>query len=348
MTNTFRDRLGKSSADFLAELAKPDVDEEPLVQELIYTGETTFLVADPSVGKSTLATQIAICLTVGAPVFDIFEVARPTTVYYIALETRWRRQIRTIRRMSVMAKPDFTKLYWDDPIGVDLTEKRGDLHEMITRIKKIWAQPGLVILDPLYLMVSQDLKDGATARAVSCFLNRLMNETGCACLVLHHTHRERTEAGKKVVEEDAIYGSRWLQAHMAVGWNIRRTPRGTHWKLTKDRFNESRPEFDLQYDKATQWSSGASSMRSSVTAKLQTLFASEPEGSLLTYEQLVKRTGNAMGYIKTLMHSDPTMLRFVDYVDNGPGKPAMWRIRPKNSQPVPASDTSYMDNLSIA
>lgn len=337
----------RDSTQFEIEMAKPATEDKPLVQELLYPGETTFLVADPAVGKSTLATQIAVCLTVGHPVFDIFEVARPTTVYYIALETRWHRQINTIRRMASVVRPDFKKLFWDDPIGLDLTALQGDIQEMLARITRTCSRPGCIVIDPLYLTVGTDLRDGAAARAVSCFLNRLMNDTDASCLVLHHTHRDKIEGGKKVAEEDAIYGSRWLQAHMAVGWQIKKTQQGTHWSVKKDRFKQSRLDFDLAYDDATQWSSGAQSMRISVTSKLQNLFASEPEGALFTYEQLTRKTGNALNYIKQVMHTDPAIKRFVEYVEGGPGKPAMWRVLSKTQQPAPATDTSYMDNLSL-
>lgn len=342
-------QTGKTGADLSAELARPDDEDTPLVQELLYPGETTFLVADPAVGKSTLATQIALCVTCAHPVFDIFEVARPTTVYYIALETRWRRQVRLIRHLSRVIKPDLSKFHWNNPIGLDFTSTTTtDIKDMLELIRRIWQEPGLVVLDPLYLTVSKDLKDGSAARAVSVFLNRLMNDTEAACLVLHHTHRERLENGKKVVEDDAIYGSRWLQAHMAVGWQIKHTTNGTHWTLKKDRFNQSRREFYLNYDPQTQWSSGATSMKSSVTSKLQQVLVDMPEGTLLTYEELRRRTGSAIAYIKTLMHNDPQFLKFADYISNGPGKPAQWRVRPKREQPQPAPDTSAMDNLSVS
>lgn len=335
----------KETADFSAAMKLPDEDDKPLVQELLYDGETTFLVGDPAAGKSTLATQIAMSLTVGEPVFGLFEVARSVNVYYIALETRWHRQVRTIRKMSRKIGVDFNRLCWSAPVGLDFTsDKTNDIQDLLAQIGA-WKKPlGVVIIDPLYLTVGQDLKDGTAARAVSCFLNRLMNETGAAALVLHHSHREKyTASGKRQEEDDNIYGSRWLQAHMAVGWNVKSTATGTKWRLTKDRFKASRKEFELTFDDVTQTSVVGAATIKSAHCRLQTVLAAEPEGSLLTYAQLAQRTGNTVNYVKTLMFSDSLFRQFADYVDGGPGKPAAWRVRPHGEQPKPQPDFAAMD-----
>lgn len=345
-------KTGYTGAQLKAELAKPDTDEKPLIQELLYAGETTFLTADPAVGKSTLATQIALCLTAGLPVFDVFEVARPVTVYYIALETRWSRQVRQIRKMCSKLEPNLENFHWNDPVGLDLSAQPrpghpSDIDGLISVILKTWKQPGVVILDPLYLTVGKDLKDGESARALSCFMNRLMNETGAGCLSLHHSHRERISIkGDKIIEDDPIYGSRWLQAHMAVGWVIKSTASGgTHWRCTKDRFKQSRKEFTLQFDPLTQLSSGAETHLATASSKLQTLFASEPVGACFSYEQLANRLSFSVNHLKMVMHRDAVIKKFAEYIDNGPGKPALWRVLAKNGQPKPAADFSTMESV---
>lgn len=332
----------KRPVDFTAALAKPDIIERPVIQELLYEGETTFVVADPAVGKSTLATQMALHLTNATPAFDIFEVAEPTTVYYIALETRWSRQVRTIRHMMKVFPANLENLRWDSPVGMDLTHKETgptDMALLIRRIKAEWPRVGVVIVDPLYLTCSEDLKDGKSGRAISSFLNQLSNETGCSNLVLHHTHREKYSVtkGQRIEEDDPIYGSRWLKAHAALSFYVTPTATGTLWKVKKDRFKLTRHQFQLTYDSNTFTSSGAIQSRSSVSARIQRILSLTEPGTCLTYNDIAAKCGNALNYVKAVM-TDPVFLKFAERIDHGSGKPVEWRVRQRQDQPQPEAE----------
>lgn len=348
----------KTGTDLEAALKKPDQEDKPLVSELLYPGESTFITADPAVGKSTLATQIALSVTSGEPVFNLFEVSHPATVYYIALETRWKRQVTLIRKMRRRLSPNLANWCWHDPVGLDFTapprhgETNTDIERLITFIKKTWTRPGLVVLDPLYLTVNKDLKDGDAANAVSRFINKLMTDTGCAVLVLHHTHRERYDIkGKRIVEEDPIYGSRWLQAHMALGWNVTKTETGTKWKRGKDRFNLSRKEFSLEFDPVTALSGPDNHATLSVLARIEQFLWSEPVGNELTYEQIASAIKCHVNYAKITMLKYRTSLeRFAEMILGTGGNPTIWRIKSKAnvSEPAPYENTGAMDEAPIS
>lgn len=335
----------KRKADYLAALSKPDKTDDILVNELLYFGETTFMVADPGVGKSTLATQIALSVTSGEPVFGVFAVTRPVFVYYIAFETRWERHIRTVRAMSRELHPNLDLMCFDPSLaGLDLcqTSENDSIH-LISKITGICKTPGLVILDPAYLTVAKDLKDGESARALATFCNRLANNTGTSILVPHHSHRERmTVTGKLIIEDDPIYGSRWLQAHMAVGWNIKANEdgSGTHWKRTKDRFKLSRREFTLTYDDTTQLSSAGGSNQRTVLAKLTAFVRTQEPGNRFTYSQLANQVSCNETYIKEVMR-EPVFEVLLEKQDESGGK-TYWKVKPNPNY----VDTSAMDNHS--
>lgn len=280
-------------------LAKPPAMKYPLVDELLYRRKVTLIAADPGLGKSTLATQIAASVAAGVPVFGILEVAQAYRVYYVPFETDWDEFVLSLQRAKALIPFNEDNLIFDEGLlGIDVGALDGATNA-IDRIALL--KPDLIIVDPLYLLVSGDLADGGIAAKAMKWLLRLAVRCNAAVLVLHHTHRERyNQGGKKINEDDASYGSRWIKANVVIQYNLKAIDGGTEWSLKKDRYKLSRNEITLHYDPETGLSSALKS-KALIKDELFGLLKWHKPGSVLTYSGLAQTLGCAEGYLAQLV-----------------------------------------------
>ena len=224
-----------------------------LTEELLYERTATMIAADPGAGKSTVITQIMLQLTAAQPVFGFFYTPQPRNVYYLQLEGDPDETLERIDFMGRTLTIDYERFRLDCPIFLDCLDELSIL-ETIQRINTWDKVPDVIVIDPIYMAVSGDLKDGQVSSALVHFSERLKRTFRCAVVLVHHTHRERYgNSGERISENDPYYGSQWLKAHIDVGYHLRALDGHTGVELIckKSRGGEVQKHISLAYDPAT-------------------------------------------------------------------------------------------------
>lgn len=308
----------KTGQDILAALAKPPEPKIPVVDELLYRKKVTMIAAGPGLGKSTLAIQLCLEATAALPVFKTFHVPKPCRVFYIGFETDWDEFVFALHKLKDHLAFNAANFCFDDELlGLDITEAIMPNDKVIARIKG--AKPDIIVVDPLYVAVSGDVADGAVASKAMKWMLMVAVKCNAAVLLLHHTHRERyAQNGKKINEDDDSYGSRWIKANVVIQYNVKEHTNGTAWKLTKDRYKQSRKEMLLAYDHETGLSSAEKS-KTTVRDEVMHYIQAHKPGSTFTYPGLAELFHCAEGYLSHMM-VEPQFRRLVRK-EAPPGKP---------------------------
>lgn len=227
---------------------------QALAEDLFYERTATMISADPGAGKSTVITQAVLQLTSGQPVFGYFHVPRPRSVYYLQLEGDPDETLERIACMENTVTVDYNRLRWDCPTILNCMDNTSIL-ETVQRINAWERVPDLIVVDPIYMAVAGDLKEGAVSSALVHFSERLKRTFHCAVVLIHHTHRERYSSGdgSRIQENDPYYGSQWLKAHIDVGYHLRALDghAGVELVCKKSRGGEVQKHITLEYDPAT-------------------------------------------------------------------------------------------------
>ena len=175
--------------EFLATVS-PEIDWS--VEGIIQRGANGFICADPKAGKSWLAVDLILALTLGLPWLG-FHVRRPMRTALITREdnpdlTRWRMDRLLAGRQRTRADLE-GRLYINSReqspnFKVDVAEL---LLPMIAELKA--ARPEFLILDVFNRLHSADENDATEMTSVMDALIRLQTEAGCAVGVLHHFNK---------------------------------------------------------------------------------------------------------------------------------------------------------------
>jgi len=203
----------------LSDLSAPPAHAIPLITDLLYKPKVTMLAAEPGVGKSILAVQLALSLSSATPAFEFLTIPQPRAVYYLQLEGDYPEFLDRIRQMREVVPLNAANLCWDStPVLNVLDDKH--VSRIIQRIQS-WRTPDLIIIDPIYRTVFGGLSKDEPASAFVRFSSQLKDTFHCAQLLLHHTHRPRRNMkGELIVEDDPFYGSQWLKAHVDVSYHM--------------------------------------------------------------------------------------------------------------------------------
>lgn len=170
--------------------ASPRIDW--LVNEIIEHGASGFICSQPKVGKSWLATDLAICLALGLPWIG-FEVPRAVKTALITREdnpalTKWRMNRLLAGRQRATSELD-GRLYVNS--REQSPEFRLDRPEllaaMVAELKRV--RPEFVVLDVFNILHAADENDNSEMREILDQLNRLRNEVGCSIGVVHHFNK---------------------------------------------------------------------------------------------------------------------------------------------------------------
>lgn len=204
----------------LEDLENLTIVSHPLIEDFLYTPKVTMLAAEPGMGKSLIATQIALSLSSATPCFGMLPVKRPARVYYLQLEGDYEEFIERMRLMRQVVPLNADNLCWDTTSVLNVL-KPDHADAVFKRIKK-WGSPDLIILDPIYRAVGGGLSKDEPASAFVQFSSQMKEQFKCAQLLLHHTHRANKDREGRVIEEDdPFYGSQWLKAHVDVSYLLK-------------------------------------------------------------------------------------------------------------------------------
>lgn len=345
--------------DFRFELGQPRKPRKPIIQGLLYDQETTYLVAGTGVGKSTLLTQIALSLTCAHPVFGVFEVPRPMTVYMVCAETSKDDQMDMIERMMKVIPANLDNLCWDQQTMLALgAPENNDLDDFVTRVsskrytmspdgktvERNWNRPDVFTFDPLNLVAgdSINLNDASVGTRITRCLRHLCTVFKSANIITHHTHKEKLAAftGKPVQEKSSEHGSGFFKNGAGMMWQVSDTGEGagTDWTIKKDRKRASEfsgpREFRLTFDSDTYCSWLSQETENDVTVAIQQFLFALPDKCATSYESIAAALHTTKAYVKNKFSRVPVLAEYVR--KNGEkGRETVLELVPKNERPRP-------------
>lgn len=176
-------------------LAEPDEIAQWLVDELLPDGGLSFVVAKPKVGKSTLAQNLAFCVSRGQKFLGRGTVKGP--VIYLALEEKKSELKGHFRRMGMTGDDDIVFLCSRAPEGALEWLQR----EVQAR------KPVLIIIDTFQKFARlKDLNDYALVTNALDAIMQLARESGAHILLTHHTKKAGGQDGDGVLGSTGLFG----------------------------------------------------------------------------------------------------------------------------------------------
>ena len=237
-----------------AALVEARGQRKAIAEGLIYEKTNLMIASDPGLGKSTISTQVAVELAAGLPVFGHFHVPRPIKVFYIQAE---RHIVETLERIEQI-KEAGTPINYDNLIVTHEFQRLNLIKYdhailMIECIERDCPQPELIIIDPIYSMVSGGLSSDLPASAFTKVMSYLQTRFGCALWLNHHTTKQQyNQQNEKVGADDRFYGSQWLKASVTGSYQMEKEGDGVILKRKKDNYGLLLPAIELEYDAATE------------------------------------------------------------------------------------------------
>jgi putative DNA primase/helicase len=167
-----------------------------IIEGVLERGANGAIVAEPKVGKSWLAVDMAICLALGVE-FLGFRVPRPVKVAYVSREdnpslTAWR-----FRHLFAAKEPGNPSLLENNlwintrqqskQLLLDNTEQFSELIDDLGGVK-----PEFLILDVLNTLHTKDENDNTEMRQVFAKLDEIQREIGCGVAIVHHYNKTGT------------------------------------------------------------------------------------------------------------------------------------------------------------
>jgi len=199
-----------------------------LIPGVLTAGDKIMCVAEPKVGKSLLAQQLASCVA-GAHSFLGFPAATEQhRVLYIAGEGDVDElQFRGRAMSHRFPVPSDWLWYWPVPsVAMNTVDGFNKLLEFAAEI-----EPELTIFDPIYALMKGSMKDDEPAGMFTQNLNKFQHLTGSAVIVLHHTHRAiRDQSGGTIDEGDnAYFGAFTWKAWARAFWLMKKDGPDNHY-----------------------------------------------------------------------------------------------------------------------
>ncbi len=177
-TDTCTGGLGLYSFEELAALQVPK--PEPLIESLVFAGETVLIAGRPKVGKSRLVHQMALALVRGTQFLGM-SVPTAKRVLLVDLENRpWAIRDRLIRMSGESPKAPGLFVWCANSLTADVLNSTS---EGIARLRNLIEQTGaeVVIIDPwrLWLAGDENSAERCCAWPSSSFLQPSESSTRC-------------------------------------------------------------------------------------------------------------------------------------------------------------------------
>lgn len=239
--------FGQSLADDLNNLT---ITRKPIIEEFLYERDILMIPAQAGAGKSIIATQIAISLSSGVPLFGILNIPTPKRVLYLQLEGDYEESIERMRHMRTRIPVNTDNLCWFECKMLD-TMNQLTMDHFFKVIKSSGFIPEVVIVDPLYKLCPHDLATGEAAITVVKFSDRLYEEYNCTNVLIHHNHREKyTTTGHKMKEDNSYYGHSFIQNHIRTSYELTNNAHRSEPLLSrkKGRGSDTAKTIRLSYD----------------------------------------------------------------------------------------------------
>lgn len=185
--------------------------KKPIIEGIMYEGDSICLSGQAGQGKSILALQLICALTTGKAFLDSFDVRKPCNVLYLQTEGD---RIETINRMRRMAK----HLTIDNSKWVHINLPGIYLNDSIDfeRLKSLMSIPQIkydvLLMDSIYPTIRGDANKQETASRWGRNLRELKGLHGLTDMGFHHHGKESSYydgSGVKTIEKspEDVFGS---------------------------------------------------------------------------------------------------------------------------------------------
>ena len=232
-----------------------------VIEEFLSERQVMMIAGEPGVGKSIIASQLAISLSSQTAVFGCLAVPSPRRVFYLQLEGTLEQSMERLKRMRQAIPIQTENIHWEFQRTFNVLESP-QVTTLIEHIKT-WEAPDVVIIDPLYQCVFGELAKELPCKALLKFIDSLRAAfSKCAVILVHHTRKPTYGAdGVRVQEDDAFFGSQWLKAYVDTSYNLRKYSQKYKDQVIlenkKNRGGDVLKELILHYDPETDTCSGA-------------------------------------------------------------------------------------------
>jgi len=285
---------------------------KPIVESLIYEHTILMVSADPGVGKSTIASQIAIEMAAGIPVFGVLQVPKPVKVLYVQTERdilEFLERLDLIKKVYPIAKENLAVTDEYQKLNMLIPDHA---YILIKCIKRDFPQVEVIFIDPIYSMVSGGLKEDAPASAFTHAMSLVQKETGAALYYNHHTVKPQYVDGKLVERDDPFYGSTWLKAHATGAFYMKASENGVKMIRKKDNYKILPESLDLVYDPETGLSTIPNTEVPALERVRNFLYTKSIDGREFTFKDIETATQLCSRTVRgCLLHSSIKDLIFV-------------------------------------
>lgn len=195
---------------------EPDLLEQtPIVENMIYDGETILVAAQPKAGKTILMLTVSLCVACGIDVSDRLKVYEPRTVLYFGLEGKRAIWLRTRawkmhRAEGGFALPDNIPVQIVDmPVNLLNEHERKDIASRIIAANRMTEQEGLpplgmVVIDTFTKAMLGGDQNKVEETGLVFDLVSQVRAGGCntAIVFVHHLSKEGTYRGSSNIEAE--------------------------------------------------------------------------------------------------------------------------------------------------
>lgn len=184
---------------------------EPIIDGMLYEMDYIMLTADPKVGKTIFAQQIACSISSGTKFLNTFDT-RKNMVWYFATEGKDEDIKDRFIRMSkyVNVEPDNIVLICCAGLRFNTQEGIGYIKYMLEKYKN--RLPKVIIIDALYMSIKGSLKDDESVIDFHTVIRWFSEQCKAAVILVHHmTKPSRDRDGTYFERSDRdSYGSTFL------------------------------------------------------------------------------------------------------------------------------------------
>jgi len=176
-----------------------------LSKGIMYEGTRVFIYGRYKTMKSMLALRFALAVSRGCPWLGFDTPVEGRSVMLLQLEIPEPMLHKRVMKMVLDAIPQKQKMWiWTEPfLKLDTPGGWARINQYLTKY-----QPQVLILDPIYKLMSGDLTATAPVQKLTSDIDRLMAEhPGLAIMLVHHTRKESADATRAWGSSDDMYGN---------------------------------------------------------------------------------------------------------------------------------------------
>lgn len=220
------------------------------VQDLLPVAGSMVIFGKAGIGKSTFALRLGMSLALGKEKFINWKIVNRQRVLFVSLEMQHGelKQFFTDMQISEEDQQQLQDWFYVWPIGhaypLDTPDQQIELLKYIDKNKI-----DLVIVDSLGLSMYGSVKDDDAVKRLNSFLNEdVRKERKCGYLFIHHPRKQGVDEGKKVVEQDDVYGSAYIvfNAQTIMLLSQKAGSNRLNVKMLKTRMVQGSKDFDIE------------------------------------------------------------------------------------------------------